>query len=172
MYLKEQFKCRYRGHPVIHLEQCIRPEHTTLSLYSSDSFHATQHKHHGNEKTKAIKMQRNDYRRTSTARGEMAISSGSPSSPVLGFCVTLVAGRKGEDENSAHRWRRERGAWGRGAEPLISGVLATLAVRQERNWPSGNAERQAGREVENRRQAGACDSRLAAVDDNRDRGIV
>lgn len=40
------------------------------------------------------------------------------------------------------------------------------------NRPSGNAERQVEREVEKRRQAGACDSRRAAVDDNRERGIV
>jgi hypothetical protein len=54
-----------------------------------------------NRKAKEKKLQRDYYQRTSTARGEMAISSGSPSSPVLGFCVTLVAGRTGEDENPA-----------------------------------------------------------------------
>jgi hypothetical protein len=53
------------------------------------------------QKSKGKELQRDHYQRTSTARGEMAISSGSPSSPVLGFCVTLVAGRTGEDENLA-----------------------------------------------------------------------
>lgn len=40
---------------------------------------------------------------TSIARGEIAIVRGSPSSPVLGFCVTLVAGRMEVEEKLAKR---------------------------------------------------------------------
>jgi len=40
-------------------------------------------------------------KRTSTARGEIPIISVSPSSPVLGFCTTLAAGRTGEVEKVA-----------------------------------------------------------------------
>jgi hypothetical protein len=43
--------------------------------------------------------------RTSTARGEIPIISVSPSSPVLGFCITLLAGRADEEEKEAACWR-------------------------------------------------------------------
>lgn len=55
--------------------------------------------------TQAMQFRRDMYQLTSTARGEMAIVRGSPSSPVLGFCVTFVAGRMAEEEKLAKRWR-------------------------------------------------------------------
>lgn len=86
----------------------------------------------------------------------MAIKSSSPSSPVFGFCRTLVARRTDDEENGARGWWNWEGKIeNRGLEVFERNVLAVAAAvdRRVTGSPTEDAERRkAGREVEKSRQ--------------------
>lgn len=94
----------------------------------------------------------------------MLIISVSPSSPVLGFCVTWVAGRIEEAEKYAQGWRKRDGVSDDFGYLQREVPAATAAVaRRGANSPEDAERRKAGREVERSRR-GRCDKRRTAVD--------